>query len=127
MVRVALVLAVALMVLAPITAEAGFFGKKRKKEEVPGAHPPVAEVPMVTPNGKVVPPWAARRLRSAQGPVYGLSWGRRPWAAPVSQVYTGPAGRWAQAEVYGFGLGLTPGFTNGSPMGNYPMASVGGN
>ena len=118
--RTLLVALVAILLLVVNPAEAGLFHKKAAKNEVLSGHPP-----MVTTNGVVVPTWAARRLEQAPGPLYGQSWGRRPWAMPVSQVYTGPASRYARAGVYGFGLGVTPGFTNGPPLGNYPQASVG--
>lgn len=103
-------------------ADAGIFSKKKPQaEEVPGGHPRQ----LVTTNGVVVPAWASRRIQESPVPLYGKSWGRRPWALPLSQQATASAVM-ARADQLGFGAGPIPGYTNGpTGSGNYPVASVG--
>lgn len=80
--------------------------------------------PLVAPNGVVTPSWAARRMEESPVPLYGYSWGRRPWAYPLAQQATASANmaRWDQL---GYGAGPIPGYTNGPPLGNYPTAPRG--
>ena len=90
-------------------------------------HRPATTAPprqMVTPNGSVVPAWAARRIENSTVPLYAPTYGRRPWANALAMANT-PSSRWAAASQLGFGAGPVPGFTNGPPLGNYPQAAVG--
>ncbi len=116
-----LALSLALFATAPV--DAGIFSKKKAQaEEVPGGHP----TQLVTTNGVVVPAWASRRIAESPVPLYGKSWGRRPWALALSTQAT-PSAVAARADQLGYGAGPIPGFTNGpnGPAANYPMASVG--
>ncbi len=64
-------------------------------------------------------------MRESPVPLYGKSWGRRPWALPLSTQAT-PSATWARASQLGFGAGPVPGYTNDyGGAGNYPMAHVG--
>lgn len=112
-------MALVLLILVASQANAGLFHKKDQAEEVPGGHPP-----LVAPDGTVVPPGATRQMERSAGPLYGQSWGRRPWARPAS-YRNSPSARWAMADQLGYGVGPTPGFTNEVMLGNYPTASVG--
>ena len=103
--------------------EPSMFSRKNRphEEEVPGGHPPN----LVAPNGVEVPAWASKRIRESPAPLYGKSWGRRPWALPLSSQAT-PSAVWARADQLGFGAGPIPGYTNDyGGAGNYPMAHVG--
>jgi hypothetical protein len=117
-------LALTTLILASAQAEAGIFSKKKNQpEEVPGGHPQQ----LVAPNGVVVPVWASKRMQESPVPLYGKSWGRRPWALPLSTQAT-PSAVWARADQLGIvGAGPNPGYTNGphGPGANYPMGSVG--
>ena len=115
-------LALAFLTVAMVPADAGIFSKKKNaEEEVPGGHPQQ----LVTTNGVVVPVWASRRIQESPVPLYGKSWGRRPWAYALSTQAT-PSAVWARADQLGFGAGPIPGYTNGpTGSGNYPMANVG--
>jgi len=125
----------AILISSSITAEAGVFSNFKSKqepslfsrknrppsEEVPGGHPPN----LVTTNGVEVPGWASKRIRESPTPLYGKSWGRRPWALPLSNQAT-PSATWARAEQLGFGVGPITGYSNEyGGAGNYPMAHVG--
>ena len=114
-------LALTLLILAGPSVDAGVFSKKAK-EEVPGGHPQQ----LVTTNGTVVPVWASKRMQESPVPLYGRSWGRRPWVYPLSTQAT-PSAVMARADQLGYGAGPVPGYTNGphGPGANYPMASVG--
>lgn len=118
--------ALILLWFVPDPAEAGGFRRHgpRAAEEVP----PTPGVPgprrMVTPNGVVVPAWASRRIESSPVPLQGKSWGRRPWAYPLSTQAT-PSAYWARIDQLGFGAGPTPGYTNGPGIGNIPSAPIG--
>ena len=114
----------ALTILTLVTAQAGagiFSKNKPYEEEVPGGHPQQ----LVAPNGVVVPAWASKRMQESPVPLSGKSWGRRPWALPLSTQAT-PSAVWARADQLGFGAGPIPGYTNDyAGAGNYPVASVG--
>ncbi len=112
--------ALLVLFLAANPADAGLFHQKPAREEVPGGHPQ----PLVAPNGVEVPAWASRRIQQSPVPLFGPSWGRRPWAFPLAQQQT-PSARMARADQLGYGAGPIPGYTNGPPLGNYPQASVG--
>ncbi len=112
--------ALASLMLAVAPAEAGLLHRKPTQPEVPGGQP----APLVAPNGEPVPAWAARRLRESRVPLYGQSWGRRPWAFPLAQQAT-PSAYWARASQLGFGAGPIPGYTNGPGLGNVPSAPMG--
>ena len=126
-------IALVLLIFASVRADAGIFSNFKAKqepsmfsrknrphqEEVPGGHPPN----LVTTNGVEVPTWASKRIRESPVPLYGKSWGRRPWALPLSNQAT-PSATWARATQLGYGIG--PGFGNDySGAGNFPMAHVG--
>ena len=119
MLRMTMALAVAVVAVATIQAEAGLFHKKDQAEEVPGGHPQ-----LVAPDGSVVPPGATRQMERSPGPLYGQSAGRRLWALPA-KYRNSPSARWAMADQLGYGVGPIPGFTNDVMLGNYPTASVG--
>ena len=86
-----------------------------------------APPPMVTPNGAVVPTWAARRIENSTVPLSAPTYGRRPWAYALSMENT-PSSRWAAASQLGLvGPGAIPGSGNGPGLGNYPQAAVGPN
>ncbi len=110
------------LLLASAAVDAGWFSKKHKSaEEVPGAHP----TQLVAPNGVVVPAWASKRMAESPVPLYGKSWGRRPWALPLSTQAT-PSAVWARADQNGFGVGPVAGYSNGPGIaGNTPSAPVG--
>jgi hypothetical protein len=125
---------VALVLVSGLSAEAGVFSKfwakqeesmfSRKnwprEQEVPGGRPN-----LVAPNGVEVPAWASKRMRESKVPLYGQSWGRRPWAMPLANQAT-PSASWARASQLGFGAGPIPGYgSDYGGAGNYPMASVG--
>ena len=125
----------AIVILAVIPADAGVFSNFKDKQqpslfsrknrphqdEVPGGRPPN----LVTTNGVEVPAWASKRMRESPVPLYGKSWGRRPWALPLSNQAT-PSATWARASQLGFGVGPVPGYGNDyAGAGNYPMAHVG--
>jgi hypothetical protein len=112
----------AILIFAGARADAGIFSRnKTKAEEVPGGHPPN----LVAPNGVVVPAWASKRMRESPVPLQGKSWGRRPWALPLSNQST-PSAVWARADQLGFGVGPVTGYSNDyGGAGNYPMAHVG--
>jgi hypothetical protein len=125
----------AILIFESVPADAGVFANLKAKqeqslfsrknrphqEEVPGGHPPN----LVTTNGVEVPAWASKRIRESPTPLYGKSWGRRPWALPLSNQAT-PSATWARADQLGFGTGPITGYTNDyGGAGNYPMASVG--
>ena len=114
-----MMMALAVLALTAIPAQAGRFHKKDQAEEVPGGHPK-----LIAPDGEVVPRGAARQMERSTGPLYGQSWGRRSWAMPAS-YRNSPASRMAMANQLGYGVGPTPGFTNDAPLGNYPTAAVG--
>jgi hypothetical protein len=100
--------------------EESMFSRKNwpREQEVPGGRPN-----LVTTNGVEVPAWASKRMRESQVPLYGKSWGRRPWALPLSTQAT-PSAVWARGDQLGLTVG--PGYTNDyGGAGNYPMASVG--
>ncbi len=118
-----LLLALVIFGLASADAEAGLFHAKKAEPEVPGGTPPGQ---LVAPNGVVVPKWASKRMQESPVPLHGKSWGRRPWALPLSMQNT-PSARWARADQLGYGAGPIPGYTNGPPVGNTPTASVGPN
>lgn len=81
--------------------------------------------PMVTPNGTVVPAWAARRIAESPVPLYAPSAsGRRPWAYPLAHQAT-PSALWARASQLGFGAGPVPGYTNGPGLGNIASMPMG--
>src|SRR5258708_37986287 len=83
-------LALVLVGLATVQADAGIFSRKKAvQEEVPGGPPQQ----LVTTNGVVVPVWASRRIQESPVPLYGKSWGRRPWALPLSTQAT-PSAVW---------------------------------
>ena len=124
----------ALLIFASLPAEAGLFADFMAKqepslfsrknwpreEEVPGGRPN-----LVAPNGVEVPAWASKRMRESRVPLYGQSWGRRPWAMPLSNQAT-PSAAMARASQLGYGIGPIPGASNDySGAGNYPMAHVG--
>lgn len=88
------------------------------------ANPPSPPRQLVAPNGVITPTWATRRLESSPVPLYGQSWGRRPWAFPLAQQATASANM-ARADQLGYGAGPIPGYTNGPPLGNYPVAPIG--
>jgi hypothetical protein len=128
-------IALALLIFSGLPADAGVFSRfwdkqqesmfSRKnrphQEEVPGGRPPN----LVTTNGVEVPAWASKRIRESPVPLYGKSWGRRPWAMALSNQAT-PSAAWARADQLGYGAGPVPGYTNDyAGAGNYPMASVG--
>jgi hypothetical protein len=115
-------MALALLLLVSATVDAGWpFKKHKPAEEVPGGHPEQ----LVTPNGVVVPAWASRRIQESPVPLYGKSWGRRPWALPLSTQGT-PSAVYARIYQNGFGAGPTPGYTNGYGIaGNMASAPVG--
>jgi hypothetical protein len=115
-------MALSLLMLVSTDVDAGWLFKKQKPaEEVPGGQP----TQLVTPNGVVVPPWASRRIQESPVPLFGKTWGRRPWALPLSTQGT-PSAVYARAYQNGFGAGPTPGFTNGPGIaGNTPSAPVG--
>ncbi len=128
-------IALALLIFSGLPADAGVFSRfwakqeesmfSRKnrphQEEVPGGRPPN----LVTTNGVEVPAWASKRIRESPAPLYGKSWGRRPWALPLSTQAT-PSAVWARADQLGFGVGPVTGYSNDyGGAGNYPMASVG--
>ena len=115
-------MALTILILATAQADAGIFSRKKPyEEEVPGGHPQQ----LVAPNGVVVPAWASKRMQESPVPLQGKSWGRRPWALPLSTQAT-PSAVWARADQLGFGAGPIPGYTNGyGNAGNYPTASVG--
>ena len=115
-------LSLVLLGLASTTSQAGLFHHKKMEPEVPGGPPPN----LVAPNGVEVPAWASKRMRESPVPLYGKSWGRRPWAMPLAQQNT-PSARMARADQLVVGAGPIPGYTNGPPVGNYPTASVGPN
>jgi hypothetical protein len=127
-------IALALLIFSGLPADAGVFSRfwdkqqesmfSRKnwprEQEVPGGRPN-----LVAPNGVEVPGWASKRMRESQVPLYGKSWGRRPWAMALSNQAT-PSAAWARADQLGYGAGPVPGYTNDyAGAGNYPMASVG--
>jgi hypothetical protein len=116
-------LALALVIFATAGADAGIFSRKKPpEEEVPGGHP---RPRLVAPNGVVVPAWASKRMLESPVPLYGKSWGRRPWPLPLSTQAT-PSATYARADQLGFGAGPIPGYTNGPNLGgNYPVANVG--
>jgi hypothetical protein len=115
-------MALTILILATAQLDAGIFSRKKPyEEEVPGGHPQQ----LVAPNGVVVPAWASKRMQESPVPLQGKSWGRRPWALPLSTQAT-PSAVWARADQLGFGAGPIPGYTNGyGGAGNYPVASVG--
>ena len=115
-------MALTILILATAQSDAGIFSRKKPyEEEVPGGHPQQ----LVAPNGVVVPAWASKRMQESPVPLQGKSWGRRPWALPLSTQAT-PSAVWARADQLGFGAGPIPGYTNGySNAGNYPTANVG--
>ena len=127
-------IALALLIFSGISAEAGVFSRfwakqeesmfARKnwprEQEVPGGRPN-----LVAPNGVEVPTWASKRMRESQVPLYGQSWGRRPWALPLSNQAT-PSASMARSSQLGFGIGPVTGYSNDyGGAGNYPMAHVG--
>src|SRR5436309_1162555 len=78
-------IALTFVVLGTVQADAGIFSRKKAvDEDVPGGHPQQ----LVTTNGVVVPAWASRRIQESPVPLYGKSWGRRPWALPLSTQAT---------------------------------------
>ena len=93
-------------------------GGRRQRQAADQAHQ------LVAPNGVVTPAWAARRMEQSPVPLYGYSWGRRPWAFPLAQQAT-PSANMARADQLGVGAGPIPGYTNGPPLGNYPTAPLG--
>ncbi len=93
-------------------------GGRRQRQAADSAHQ------LVAPNGVVTPTWATRRLENSPVPLYGYSWGRRPWAFPLAQQNT-PSANMARWDQLGYGAGPIPGYTNGPPLGNYPTAPVG--
>ena len=115
-------MALTILIFAPAPADAGIFSRKKDQvEEVPGGHPQH----LVAPNGVEVPTWASRRMQESPVPLYGKSWGRRPWALPLSSQAT-PSAVMARGDQLGFGAGPIPGYTNGPVgAGNYPTAVVG--
>ncbi len=114
-------LALALLMFVSANVDGGWFSKKKVDDEVPGAHPDQ----MVTPNGVVVPKWASRRIAESPVPLYGKSWGRRPWALALSTQAT-PSAVYARAYQMDFGAGPVPGYTNGPGLaGNVASAPVG--
>ncbi len=115
-------LCLAILVIAGPVADAGIFSRnKAQVAEVPGGQPPN----LVAPNGVEVPTWASRRMRESTSPLYGKSWGRRPWALPLSNQST-PSAVWARASQLDYGVGPVPGYSNDyGGAGNYPMAHVG--
>ncbi len=117
-----LMLGLAILGSTATSAPAGLFSHKKAESEVPGGSPPN----LVAPNGVEVPKWASKRMRESPVPLYGKSWGRRPWALPLSMQNT-PSARMARADQLGVGAGPVPGYTNGPNVGNYPTASVGPN
>jgi hypothetical protein len=127
-------IALALLMFLGLSADAGVFSRfwdkqqesmfSRKnwprEQEVPGGRPN-----LVAPNGVEVPAWASKRMRESRVPLYGPSWGRRPWAYALSHQAT-PSAAAARSDQLGFGAGPVPGYTNDyGGAGNYPMASVG--
>lgn len=83
------------------------------------------ETPMVTPNGTVVPYWAARRIAASPVPLVQPSAnGSRPWAYALAHQDV-PSAYWATLSQGGFGAGPIPGFTNGPPLGNIPSMPMG--
>jgi hypothetical protein len=115
-------MALTILILVAAQADAGIFSRKKPyEEEVPGGH----TQQLVAPNGVVVPAWASKRIQESPVPLYGKSWGRRPWALPLSTQAT-PSAVWARADQLGFGAGPIPGYTNSyAGAGNYPVANVG--
>ena len=108
--------------LASGMADAGVFRHRKSTRETV---PPAPGSRMVTPNGVVVPNWAARKLANSPVPLQGKSWGRRPWALPLNQSDDTPAAYWARLDQLGFGAGPIPGYTNGPALGNIPSAPIG--
>lgn len=115
-------LALLLLGLAALPAEAG---ARHRRAQAAASVPPTPGVPrMVAPNGVVVPAWASRRIAESPVPLYGKSWGRRPWALPLASQAT-PSAYWARLNQLGFGPGVIPGYANGPGVGNIPSAPIG--
>jgi hypothetical protein len=119
-------LALIVLLSASTAAEAGGFRHRKPKSEAVPPTPGVADPGrMVTPNGVVVPTWASRQIARSPVPLYGKSWGRRPWALALNSGTTTPAAYWARLDQLGYGAGPVPGYTNGPSMGNVPSAPIG--
>ena len=113
-------LALAILLAFTALADAGWIFHRKKKEEVPGGQPN-----LVAPNGVEVPAWASKRMRESTVPLFGVPWGRRPWAMPLSTQAT-PSAVWARADQLGFGPGpVSDWSTSIGAAGNAPSAPVG--
>ena len=115
-------LALILIVLAPSA------GRGRRSPPPPGrrGRPAHARRP---PDGHPQRRGRARLGRPADRaespvPLYGKSWGRRPWAYALANQAT-PSAYWARLDQLGFGAGPIPGYTNGPGIGNIPSAPIG--